>query len=163
MLLLVWESQETHICITDRHDMTFVFWYKINTVWHLGKTWTLLDSFGNETYRYDYFVSMPKAHRVARCVPFELLHYLGILCGSVVKCLTPNPGILGWSHTESSGSFMGVSLGKTLQSPSLVLVKLGKDMNNVSCLCDMTEIMLKVAQNIIQSIKFHYQTIQPHF
>ena len=39
--------------------------------------------------------------------------------------------------------FVVVSLGKTLQSPSLVLVKPRKDMNNVSFGRDMTEIMLK--------------------
>ena len=36
-----------------------------------------------------------------------------------------------------------LSLGKTLQSPSLVLVKPRKDMNNVSCRRDITEILLK--------------------
>ena len=49
-----------------------------------------------------------------------------VLRGSVVKCLTSNPGVLGSSSTGSSGIFEGVSLGKTLQSPSLVLVKPGK-------------------------------------
>ena len=67
------------------------------------------------------------------------------MCGSVVKCLTHNPGVLSSSHTGSSGFFVGVSLGKTLQSPSLVLGKPKKDMNNVSCSCDMTEILLKAA------------------
>ena len=43
--------------------------------------------------------------------------------------------------------FVGVSLDKTLQSPSLVLVKPRKDMNNASCRSDMTktEILLKAA------------------
>ena len=50
----------------------------------------------------------------------------GVLCGSVVKCLTRNPGILGSNGTESSGFFVGVSLGKLLQSPSLVLVNPGQ-------------------------------------
>ena len=53
-----------------------------------------------------------------------ILRYLfivGVLRGSVVKCLTRNPGVLGSSRTGSSGFFVGVSLGKTLQSPSLVL------------------------------------------
>ena len=43
-------------------------------------------------------------------------------------------------------------MGKTLQSPSLVLAKPRKDMNKVSFRCDMTEILLKAAQNTIQSI-----------
>ena len=46
------------------------------------------------------------------------------LRGSVVRCLTRNPGVLGSSRTGSSGFFVGVSLDETLQSPSLVLVKL---------------------------------------
>ena len=67
--------------------------------------------------------------------------------GSVVKCLTHNPGVLGSSHTGSSGFF----LGQDTSDPSLVLVKPRKDMNNVSCRHDMTEILLKVAENTIQS------------
>ena len=50
---------------------------------------------------------------------------------------------------KSSEFFEGVSFGKTLQSPTLVLGKPRKDMNNVSCCHDMTEILLK---NTIQSI-----------
>ena len=42
----------------------------------------------------------------------------GVLHGSVVKCLTCNPGVLGSSRTGSSGFFVGVSLGKTLQNPT---------------------------------------------
>ena len=72
--------------------------------------------------------------------------FQGVLRGSVVKCSTHNPGVPGSSCTGSSVFFfVGVSLGKTLESPSLVLVKPGKDMNSVSCRRDMTEILLKVA------------------
>ena len=39
--------------------------------------------------------------------------------------------------------FLGVSLGKPLQSPGVVLVKPRKDMNNVMFRCDITEILLK--------------------
>ena len=67
----------------------------------------------------------------------------GVLRGSVVKCLTRNPGVLGLSCTGSSEFFVGLSLGKTLQSPSLVLVKPRKDMNYVSCCRDMIEIPLR--------------------
>ena len=42
---------------------------------------------------------------------------------------------------------MGVFFGKTLQSPSIVLVKPRKDMDNVSCCRDMPEILLKAAYN----------------
>ena len=67
--------------------------------------------------------------------------------GPVVKCLTCNPGILGSSHTGSAGFFRGSVLGQDTSEPSLVhvLVKLRKDMNNVSYPCDMTEILLKLA------------------
>ena len=69
----------------------------------------------------------------------------GVLHGSLVKCLTCNPGVLGPSQTGFSGFFMGVSLGKTLQSPSLGLVKTRKEINIVSCRHGMTEVMLKAA------------------
>ena len=68
-----------------------------------------------------------------------------VLRGSVVKCLTRNPGVLGSSHTGSSVFFHGSVLGQDTSDPSLVLVKPRKDMNNVSCRRDMTEILLKVA------------------
>ena len=56
----------------------------------------------------------------------------GVLHGLVVvKCLTRNLGVLDSSRSGSYGIFMGVSLGKTLQSSSIILVKLREDMNNV--------------------------------
>ena len=67
----------------------------------------------------------------------------GILRGSVVKCLTRNKGVLCLSCTGSTRFFVGISLGKTLQRASLVLMKLRIDMNNVSCCCDMNDILLK--------------------
>ena len=45
----------------------------------------------------------------------------GNLHGSVVKTLTHDPGALGSSCTGPSWFFMGVSLGKTFQSPRLKL------------------------------------------
>ena len=54
-----------------------------------------------------------------------------------------------------------MSLGKTLQSPSLILVKARKDMNNVSCRRDMTEILLKAAWNTIQSINKSLSILLP--
>ena len=68
-----------------------------------------------------------------RSIQSYLYVFSGALRGSVVKCLTRNHGVLGSSCTGSSGFFVGVSLGKTLHNPSLALVKLRKDMNNVSC------------------------------
>ena len=64
---------------------------------------------------------------------------------SVVKCLTRNPGVLGSSRTGSFRHFVIKYLGKTLKSPSLVPVKPRKDMNNVGCHHNMTEILLKAA------------------
>ena len=61
-------------------------------------------------------------------------------------------GFPGSSRTGSSGAFMRVTLGKTLQSPSLLLVKPRKEMNNVSCRRDMTEILWKAVKNNAQSI-----------
>ena len=55
----------------------------------------------------------------------------GVLRHSVVKCLTRNPGVLDSSCIGSSGIFVGVSMGKTLQSPSLVLVGPRRDKNDV--------------------------------
>ena len=55
-------------------------------------------------------------------------------------------GVLGSSRTGSSGvCFMGMSLGKTLQSLSVVPVKPRKDINNVNCHRKMTEILLKAS------------------
>ena len=58
----------------------------------------------------------------------------------MVKCLTRNPGVLGPSRT---GFFHWSVLGQDTAEPSLVLVKPRKDMNNVNCPRDMTEILLK--------------------
>ena len=62
--------------------------------------------------------------------------------GSVVKCLTHNPGVLSSSRTGSSGFFDRSVLWQDASEPSLVLVKPRKNMNNVSCRHDMTEILL---------------------
>ena len=43
--------------------------------------------------------------------------------GSVVRCLTRNPGDLGSNRTRSSGFFRGSVLGQDTSEPSLVLVK----------------------------------------
>ena len=69
-----------------------------------------------------------------------------VLRGSVVKCLTCNPGVLGSSRTGSSGFFFrGSVLGQDTSESSLVMVKPRRDMNYVSCHRDMTEILLKMA------------------
>ena len=65
--------------------------------------------------------------------------------GSVLKCLARNSGVLGSGRTGSSGLFRGSVLGQDTSEPSIVLVKPRKDMNDVSCRRDMTEIPLKVA------------------
>ena len=71
--------------------------------------------------------------------------FLGVPHSPVVKCLTRNPGVLRLSRTGSFGFFCGSVLGQDTSEPSLVLVKPRKDMNNVSCHRDMTEILLKAA------------------
>ena len=91
-------------------------------------------------------ISLPGVRRTSLCHSVRALTFIsGVRRGSMVKCLNRNTGVLGSSRTGSSEFFAGVSLGKTLQSPSLVLVKPRKDMNNVICRRDMTEILLKVA------------------
>ena len=71
--------------------------------------------------------------------------HLEVLCGSVVECLSRIRGVLSSSGTVSSGFLTGLSLGKTLQRLSQVLVKPREDTNDVSCCHDMTEILLKAA------------------
>ena len=72
--------------------------------------------------------------------------------GSVVKCLTRNPVVLGSSLTISSEFFRGSVFGQDTSEPSLVMVKPRKDINNASCCLDITEILLKAAYNTSQSI-----------
>ena len=67
--------------------------------------------------------------------------------------LTHNQGVLVSSLTGSSGSIVGLYSGKTLQSPSLVLVNPRKDRNKVGCHHDMTEILMKVGSKAILSIQ----------
>ena len=76
-------------------------------------------------------------------INFHLRKWPGVVRCSVVKCLTCNPEILDSSRTGSSVFFVGVSLGKTRESPSLVLVKPRIDTNNVNCRRDISEILLK--------------------
>ena len=67
-----------------------------------------------------------------------------VLRGSVVKCLTRNPWVLGLKRTPgTSGETLQKPLRKTLQIPGLILVKPKKDIENASCRRDMTEILLK--------------------
>ena len=58
---------------------------------------------------------------------YFVLSYLllsrGVPRGSVVRCFTRNPGVLGSSRTRSSGFFRGSVLGQDTSEPSLVLVK----------------------------------------
>ena len=70
---------------------------------------------------------------------------LGVLRGSVVKSLTHNPGVLGSSRTGSSGFFHGRVLGQDTSEPQPSTGETQEDMNHVSCRCDITEILLKVA------------------
>ena len=69
----------------------------------------------------------------------------GVLRGSLVKCLTLNPGVMGSSRTGSPRIFVEMSSGNILHNPKLVLVKPSKDMNNVKCRPDITEILMEAA------------------
>ena len=57
------------------------------------------------------------------CIAIAVLMFYRVPRGSVVKCLTRNPGVLGSSRTGSSGFFRGIVLGQDTSEPSLVLVK----------------------------------------
>ena len=69
----------------------------------------------------------------------------GILHGSMVKCSTRNPGVLGSSHTGSSGFFPGSVLGQDTSEPQPSTGETQEDVNNVNCRRDMTEILLKLS------------------
>ena len=65
--------------------------------------------------------------------------------GSVVKCFTRNPGVLGSSRTASSGFFRRSVLGQDTSESQPSTGETQGSMNNVSCRRDMTEILLKAA------------------
>ena len=48
---------------------------------------------------------------------FKMFLNDGVLRGSVVECLTQNPGVLGLSRTGSSGSFRGSVPGQDTSEP----------------------------------------------
>ena len=73
---------------------------------------------GRQLFRVDYNKVLTRIHLDDKFKPFQR-----VPCGSVVKCLTRNPGVLGSSRTGSSGFFHGGVLGQDTSEPSLVLVK----------------------------------------
>ena len=73
------------------------------------------------------------------------LSNIGVLRGSVVKCLTRNPGVLCSSSTGSSVFFRESVLRQDTSEPQPSTGETQEDMNNVSCCRDMTEILLKAA------------------
>ena len=60
---------------------------------------------------------------------------------SLLKCRNRNHGVPDSNLSGSTDCFARVSLCKTIQGFSLVLVKPTKDINDINCLRDMTEIM----------------------
>ena len=66
-----------------------------------------------------------------------------VLRGSVAKCFTRNPGVLGSIRTGFSGFFRGSVLGQDTSEPQPSTGETQEDMNNVSCRRGMTEILLK--------------------
>ena len=70
---------------------------------------------------------------------------MGVPCGSVVKCLTHNRGVLGSSRTGSSGIFRGSDLGQNTSEPQPSPGETHEDVNSVNCCRDMTKILLKAA------------------
>ena len=82
--------------------------------------------------------------------------------GFVVKVLTRNPS---GSELQPHWNLCGFRGSGTLQSPSPVLLKPRKDMNDVSCRRDMTEILLKVVsvkQHSINQSALSFSPIHVH-
>ena len=72
------------------------------------------------------------------------LNLIGVLHGSVVKCLTRNPGVLCMSRTGSSGFFHGSVFGQdTLEQSSTGETQ--EDVNNANCRRDITAGLFKAA------------------
>ena len=69
----------------------------------------------------------------------------GVMRGTAVKCLARDIKVPGSSLTRFTDFFFQASLGKTLQSPSLAMVKPTKYMNISAVALIMTEVMLKAA------------------
>ena len=67
----------------------------------------------------------------------------------MVKYRNRSLDVTASSLTGSTGFFVGVSLGKTLQSPRLVLVKAWKGMDNVAYPCDNNP------NNVEKGVKHH--------
>ena len=65
--------------------------------------------------------------------------------GSVVGCLTRNPGVLGSSRTRSSGFFSWECPWARHFRAQPSTGETQEGMNNVSYRCDMTKILLKAA------------------
>ena len=68
------------------------------------------------------------------------------------KCLTCSPGVLGSSHTGSSGFFRGSVLGQDTSEPQPSTGET-QERHNVNCNSDMTEILLKAVYNTNQTNK----------
>ena len=64
-----------------------------------------------EIARNEQFLLFPQ------CFLLSQIIVSGVLRGSVVKCLTRNPGVLGSSRTGSSGLFRGSVLGQDTSEP----------------------------------------------
>ena len=72
----------------------------------------------------------------------------GVLRGSVVKCLTRSPGVLGSSRTGSSGFFRGSVFGQDTSEPQPCTGETQEDVNNVNSCRDMTEILFEFESNV---------------
>ena len=83
------------------------------------------------------------------CSFTTLISTSGVLRGSVVKCLTCNPGVLGSSHTGSCVFFRGSVLWQDTSEPQPSTGETQEDVNNVNCRRDMTEIRVE------RSVKHH--------
>ena len=84
---------------------------------------------GNEEIAHnEQFLLFPQSFLLNQKIVSPFVNLFDIISswvprGSVVKCLTRNPGVLGSSLTGSSGFSLGSVLGQDTSEPSLVLVK----------------------------------------
>ena len=104
----------------------------------MSKIWTNVDTFIRLSRKH----CGKKRNCLLRAIsPFSKR----VLRGSVVKCLTCNPGVLGLSHTKSSGFFSWECPWARHFRAQPSTVQTQESMNNVSYHRDMTEILIKAA------------------
>ena len=112
------------MCVTDRHDMTLA----VKVVLNANTT--------NQPTKFCKVHAVLKHKAILKQTNKQTVRFRD-------ECQTSILGSVGLSTWRSRvrPTLDPLSPGRTLQSPSIVLIKPRKDMNYVSCRLDMTEIM----------------------